>query len=136
MASEAEAIVARARSLIGTRFRPQGRSPQRGLDCIGLVVIATGVEAVRVPDDYPLRGGDRAQVDAVFEALGFVRVPYDHREPGDVLVARSGPGQLHVVVLTADGYVHAHAGLRRVVEAPGAPPWCALTAWRHSGGGR
>jgi cell wall-associated NlpC family hydrolase len=136
VASEAAAIVARARSLIGTAFRAQGRSPERGVDCIGLAVIATGVEEVRVPDDYPLRGGDPAQMDAVFEALGFARVPYDRREPGDVLVARSGPGQLHVVVLTADGYVHAHAGLRRVVEAPGALPWYPLAAWRHSGRGR
>lgn len=89
-----------------------------------------------MPDDYPLRGGDPARMAKVFEALGFIRVPCDRSEPGDVLVARSGPGQLHVAVLTAEGYVHAHAGLRRVVEAPGAPPWCALTAWRRSGGGR
>ena len=41
--------VDRARSLIGTRFRAQGRDPQFGLDCLGLAMIAyeVGEDAVR-----------------------------------------------------------------------------------------
>ena len=35
-----DGIVARARALIGTRFRPQGRSAAEGLDCVGLVALA------------------------------------------------------------------------------------------------
>ena len=35
---------------------------------------------------------------------------------GDVLLTRPGPAQHHLLIaLGADGFVHAHAGLRRVV---------------------
>lgn len=135
MESDAGAmVVARARALIGVRFRPQGRSCQQGLDCLGLVAAATDIK--RVPDDYSLRGGDIETANAGFEDAGFERVQAAEARPGDVLVACSGPGQLHGVVLTPNGYVHAHAGLRRVVETPGAIHWPVLAAWRHPGAGR
>lgn len=132
MNNEAAAIVARARSLIGTRFRPQGRSRDQGLDCIGLVMLATETPPAGVPDDYHLRDGDTTRMNAAFDASGFFRLPVEQAEAGDVLVARSGPGQLHTLILTLGGYVHAHAGLRRIVEAPGTPPWPVLAAWRRS----
>lgn len=132
MANDAAATVARARALVGVGFRPQGRSPEQGLDCLGVIMIATSVKRERVPDDYPLRGSDIAQMNAGFECAGFVRRKPTQSEPGDVLVVDSGPGQMHAVVLTPDGYVHAHAGLRRVVESPGAVPWPTLAAWRFS----
>jgi len=130
MANDGAAIVARARSLVGTRFRPQGRSREQGLDCIGVVVMAAGIDPKRAPDDYRLRGGDLKAVNAGMGASGFTRLPPDRAEPGDVLVVRSAPEQLHAVVLTADGHVHAHAGLRRVVETPAPMPWPVLSAWR------
>lgn len=133
MANNGGAIVGRARALIGTRFRPQGRSADDGLDCVGVVMMATGIARERAPDDYRLRGGDIDQMNAGFAALGFVRLAPDRCKPGDVLVAESGPGQLHAAVLTPAGYVHAHAALRRVVEAPGALPWPVLAAWRYAG---
>jgi hypothetical protein len=39
--------------------------------------------------------------------------------------------QLHLGVRTADGFVHAHAGLRRVVETPGMPEWPLVGAYRR-----
>lgn len=133
MANDGAAIVARARALIGTRFRPQGRSPERGLDCLGLAMMAAGIERERAPDDYRMRGGDPDAVSAGLGACGFGRVPPDQAQPGDVLLVRSGPEQLHVVVLAPGGHVHAHAGLRRVVETPGTLPWPVLSAWRLFG---
>jgi murein DD-endopeptidase / murein LD-carboxypeptidase len=132
--SGAEAIVLRARALVGTRFRPQGRSREQGLDCVGVVMLAAGIPRDRLPDDYPLRGCaidkaiDRASTELL--ALGFISLPLDQCRPGDVLVTQSGSQQLHAVVLTAGGYVHAHIGQRRVVETPGAVPWPPLAAWR------
>jgi hypothetical protein len=38
--------------------------------------------------------------------------------------------QLHIGVKTNAGFVHAHAGLRRVVETPGAPEWPLLGIYR------
>jgi cell wall-associated NlpC family hydrolase len=119
-------IAARARSLVGARFRPQGRTPATGLDCVGLIAAALGVEQAR--NDYALRGGSLRLLAQELEAAGLV--PAVGQQPGDVLVMRSGPEQLHLGVVTELGLVHADAGLRRVVERPGRPEWPVLGVWR------
>ena len=55
--------------------------------------------------------------------------PADARA-GDVLLVEAGPGQHHFLVLVEEGFVHADAGLGRVVETPGAVPWPVIAAWR------
>lgn len=125
MASEGAAIVARARSLIGRRFRPQGRS-DAGLDCIGLAAAALNVDPPVA--DYRLRGGSLARLAAGLAAAGLRRSRT--RKAGDMLAMRSGPEQLHLGIWTGDGIVHADARLRRVVERPGEPPWPVLGSWR------
>lgn len=118
------AVVARARALIGVRFRLHGRD-RDGVDCVGLAALATG-EAVA--GGYPLRGGDPVRVAARLDA---VLARGRDRAAGDVLLMRSGPGQLHLGIWTGDTLIHADAGLRRVVERPGAPPWPVLGCWRR-----
>jgi len=121
------AIADAAVRAVGTRFRLHGRGPD-GLDCVGLVALAlrAGGYAGAVPTGYALRGGDAGMLDRVL-----VRV--DVAEPGDVLLMAVGPGQLHLGIGTAAGFVHADAGLRRVVERPGAPPWPVIGVWRMEG---
>jgi murein DD-endopeptidase / murein LD-carboxypeptidase len=126
MASRAEAVVARARALIGVRFRPQGRSPETGLDCIGLVAAALGVSGV--PRDYALRGSSPEHLAAGLIAAGLR--PAAPALPGDVLAMAAGPGQLHLGILSDDGLIHGDASLRRIVERPGLVPWPILGAWR------
>jgi cell wall-associated NlpC family hydrolase len=126
MTARAERVVQRARSLIGVRFRPQGRSPASGLDCIG--VVAAAVEAPAPPGDYALRGGSAARLAEALAAAGLCRV--EAAAAGDVVVLAPGQGQLHLAVLTATGLVHGDAGLRRVVERPGPPPWPIASIWR------
>ncbi len=121
-------IAARARTLVGVPFRPQGRSAAYGFDCVGLVAAALGIERVRA--DYPLRGGSAERLASELERAGLERV--DEVGIGDVLVMRSGPEQLHLGIVTDAGLVHADAGLRRVVERPGSPTWQVLGAWRLS----
>lgn len=123
-----EDAVRRARALLGVRFRPQGRDPAYGVDCIGVVAVAFGLAGVR--RDYEVQWGDEAAVDAGFAASGFVRVAAADAGTGDVMVVRVGAGQLHVVVLTGEGFVHADVGLRRVVEVPGSVGWPVVSAWR------
>jgi murein DD-endopeptidase / murein LD-carboxypeptidase len=125
-------IVAAARACVGTRFRPQGRVPGLGLDCVGVVLVAAaaaGVLPARVPA-YRL-GGTPPDVDGVFAACGASAV--DAALPGDVLVLVPAPGQRHFGVVTALGLVHAHAGLDRVVEGPVDPDWRVTGAWRLPG---
>lgn len=128
MATKAETarILARARCLIGVRFRPHGRSPETGLDCIGLV--ASAAEVADPPSGYALRGGSVERLQTEMRAHGF-RL---HRNmvPGDVLAMRAGAAQLHLGIWTGTSLIHADAGLRRVVERPDLPPWPVLEIWR------
>ena len=128
MRRSAEEIVAAARALIGVRFRPQGRLIEHGLDCIGLVALALGVE--RVPSDYALSGGSAARLRAELAKAGLVRA--ESALAGDALVMASGAAQLHLGIFTGAGLVHGDAGLRRVVERPGAIPWPILSIWRRA----
>lgn len=117
-------IVARARACVGARFRPWGRDPALGLDCVGLAGVALGVA---VPRDYALRGGEVAAVTARIAAAGLARV--DEAGPGDLVLVGEGAGQLHLAVMTEAGFVHADARLGRVVETPGRPAG-VIGAWR------
>jgi len=126
MSRGAERIVARARVLLGVRFRPQGRSAATGLDCVGLAAAAAGVERVR--QDYALRGGSLARLNAGLAAAGLKQE--EAARPGDILVMAAGPAQLHLGIFTGAGIIHADAALRRIVERPGPAPWQVLGIWR------
>ncbi|MDJ0276409.1 peptidoglycan endopeptidase [Sphingomonas sp. 2R-10] len=121
--------VARARSVVGCRFRRQGRCPDTGFDCVGLVAWAHGLT---VPGDYPARGGDPARIAVVLKGYGFEDAVT--AAAGDVLLLASGPGQLHLALSTGGGMIHADAVARAVVERPGPPRWPVLAVWRRSGG--
>lgn len=118
--------------MLGVPFRFRGRSRERGVDCVGLAVLATG--RGDAPADYGLRGGDAGRFGRWLAAAGLREVsdvlPGDLL-PGDLLLVRAGATQFHLMVRVEGGFVHAHAGLRRVVETPGdAPPWPVVSLWR------
>lgn len=119
----------RAKSLIGIRFRPQGRSIESGLDCIGVAVISYALDAALVPSDYRLRSADKPRLLAGLNRY-FRPISCKRAEAGDLLLCAAAD-QLHLAVKTDDGFVHADAGLRRVVETPGCPPWPILKAFRR-----
>jgi len=120
-------VAVAARGCVGARFRLHGRDVAGGLDCVGVVAVALRAAGYvgAVPGDYRLRTGV-----ARFDFVGAGMVAADGRAPGDVIVARAGPGQAHLVVRTERGFVHADASLRRVVERPGGVPWPVISAWR------
>ena len=128
-----------AQALVGARFRLHGRDPASGLDCVGVVAVALGDDAV--PTGYALRGGDPVRIGALLDAR-LSRA--DGRCVGDVLLFAVGAGQLHLAVASgavasgaiASGgrFVHADAGLGRVVERGGVAPWVLIGAWRRQDG--
>jgi hypothetical protein len=117
-------IVERARAMIGVPFRLHGRS-EMGLDCVGLAAMAIGRDA---PCAYGLRSGDVNRAQVWLWAAGLAPVAVGR--PGDLALVRPGPLQLHLMIGTGVGFVHAHAGLGRVVETPGASPWPVIGWWR------
>lgn len=122
----------RARAWVGTRFRPQGRSAY-GLDCIGLVMVTFAIPPDQVRRDYRLRG-DHLRELASHLSAHFRRVRASR--PGDILLMRIAEDQLHLAVRTNAGFVHAHAGVGRVVETPGDPPWPIIAIYRQRRKGR
>lgn len=117
--------VARARGLLGCAFRLHGRDTASGLDCVGVIACAFGIDGA--PRGYAVRTADAARIADLLKGFGFVVV--DRAEAGDVALSRPGPAQCHLSVLTPAGFVHADAGLGRVVETPGRPA-NMIGAWR------
>ncbi|UYY57534.1 peptidoglycan endopeptidase [Sphingomonas sp. S2-65] len=120
-----ERALAAARGAVGAPFRLHGRRVAEGLDCVGLAGLAYGCA---VPSGYRMRSGTADGVAQAVEAAGLVRV--ENMRAGDLLLVRSGPGQLHLAIASEDGVIHADAGLRRVVERPGPVPWPVVARWR------
>lgn len=124
----ASAIAARALLRVGVPFRLKGRNAA-GLDCIGLVADAIGV--ADVPVDYSLRGDYAGRVERYFADAGFGPVS-GSPIPGDIVLVRTAPQQLHLMVAVLGGFVHAHAGLGRVVLTPAPSPYPIITIWRSN----
>jgi lipoprotein Spr len=126
MPSDPASRVAAARALIGAPFRLQGRDAD-GVDCIGLIAVVHGLQ-VEAPRSYALRG---TPSDQAMEGLDrhFIRRLAVAPQVADILLLQPGLDQLHLGLWTGTGLVHAHAGLRRVVETPGLPAFPLLGIW-------
>lgn len=127
-----EDIAQRARQAIGAAFRLYGRDVATGVDCVGLVAHAAAL--IDVPRDYRLRGDYQRQIKQTLTNRGFVACDDAALLAGDILLLRAGPQQLHLAVVeAAASFIHAHAGLRRIVRTPLPLPWPLLGHWRISG---
>lgn len=126
------ALATAAEALAGCRFRLHGRDPATGLDCVG--VLAAALHAIGrtapLPRAYALRMRGIANLDAIVAACGLAAAT-DPIRAGDVLLLRTGACQFHLAIaLAGDRFVHAHAGLRRVVVQPGPLAWPVVGRWR------
>jgi murein DD-endopeptidase / murein LD-carboxypeptidase len=125
-----EAVAARARALVGTRFRPQGRRLEHGVDCLGLVALAANLPIELVPSGYALRSEAAENMLSLTFENRVARIAVNAARVGDVLLVQAAAGQHHLLILVEDGFIHADARLGRVVQTPGSVAWPALAAWR------
>lgn len=130
MSFQAEDVVRRARALVGSPFRPQGRDPGTGLDCVGFVLSAFGISPDSVRRNYRLRGGHRPEMEAGLMRQ-FRKVGRNTSLPGDVLLCAISNDQLHLAISCGASFVHADARLRRIVETPGRPHWPVIGVYRQ-----
>ena len=103
-----EAVVARARSEIGTRYRLGAATPGKAFDCSGFVRWVLSAFEVSLPRT------SREQA-----RLG-VELPRDtaHLRPGDLLTFGSKTRISHVGIYVGDGrYIHASSARRGVTES-------------------
>lgn len=130
MTGQANSLAQAAQGFLGVPFRLHGRDPATGLDCVGLVaaaITAMGRTPI-VPRTYALRNSDITKLLAFAAANAF-----ENRtgpiEAGDLILMKPGPAQFHLLIAEhSASFIHAHAGLRRVVRMPGP---LGLTVHRH-----
>ncbi|MBN8502017.1 MAG: C40 family peptidase, partial [Sphingomonadales bacterium] len=118
-------------TLVGTPYRFHGRNAASGLDCVGLLAAAmakTG-RSITLPTGYGLRLADLSTWLPDVAQCGFADAQ-PPLLPGDVALFVPGPGQFHLAIAAnGGGWIHAHAGLRRVVRDP-QPAGAILRCWR------
>jgi hypothetical protein len=122
-------------TLLGAPFRLHGRSPETGLDCVGVVAACLFAADYRfeTPTDYRLRGDFEGRAHAFFADSRFRNVDDGSWIAGDILLLRPGPRHIHFAVLAHVAAVHAHVGLGRVVLTPLPLPYGNITQWRFQG---
>lgn len=127
-----ERLAEAALLLVGVPFRLHGRDPETGLDCVGLLAtaMAQAGRPVPLPNNYSLRSRHLPELGAILDACGLSSAQGAFKA-GDVLMLRPSPCQFHLAI-ASDGnhFVHAHAGLMRVVLGPGPLPWPLVGHWR------
>lgn len=107
----ADSLVAHSRSVLGIRYVWAGATPERGLDCSGLVQYVFGRLGLALPHSA-----------AQLATLG-ASVPNDTAvmRPGDLMVFSQGRSQRisHVGIYVGEGrMIHASSTQRRVIEVP------------------
>lgn len=124
------AIVAEARSWVGTPYRHQASAKGYGCDCLGLVRgvwrALIGPEPAAMPPytpDWAERGEPELLLEAAHRFL--IERPRGQAAPGDVLLFRmedAAPAK-HCAILTTDGrMVHAYWG-RAAIESRYSDWW-------------
>src|SRR3546814_11724029 len=117
--------------MVGVRFRPQGKDPVTGLDCVGLVwaaYAAAGRRLVR-PANYPLRGWGLERIEGALAVADFVRAD-DAMRVGDVALIGHPAGQYHLGMIGHATFIHAHPGRPPVVAPHLDTPVSAAARWR------
>lgn len=129
----AKKMAEKAMSLCGLAFRLHGRDEKGGLDCIGLAeqcLLAVDFDC-QAPNGYSIRGGAEESINDFMTNIGFQRfAAASELCEGDFVLVRPSPVQWHFLVRAKDGFVHAHAGLGKVVFCPGDAPWPIVSIFR------
>lgn len=122
------ALVEAARTFLEVPFRHRGRS-RRGVDCIGLLVLALEMVGRPVVDRRVY--GRNPDADGLREALLAefgAPIPKDQLQVGDIVTMQWHGRPQHVGLVTdyilgGFGLIHADVALGRVVEHRLADPW-------------
>ena len=111
-----DTFLAVVRACVGTPVRHRGRVPGRGLDCVGVPIVALAACGVMVPEPPPYGSvPSPSELRAGLLRIG-AQVPIPERRPGDVLVMFWRGEPAHVGVLVEDDLV-VHARARTGVVA-------------------
>lgn len=133
--AEVAQVLASARSMMGWKWRHQGRKPA-GIDCLGLVALSiAAVRPVRDREGYGRTPYNRQLRASLVEHFG-PPVPRDEVRPGDVVTMSWTGEERHVAIVTDHpeglGLIHCYsrapggAAGGRVVGHRLSPEWRRL----------
>lgn len=120
-----------ARSMLGTKFKHQGRHPKFGLDCAGLAVCSARKCGYPVVDFVAY---DRMPLESDFLATlrrNCVEVPPGQERRGDLWLFKFNGNSQHVAIQTEENpptMIHAAITHRAVVEHAIDETWRARRA--------
>lgn len=128
-------VIEHARALLGVPWRHQGRS-DRGLDCVGLVLLAVQ-RAGAIPADFERRNYGRLPGEELARKTGEYCDELTNSEPGALILIR-WPGvrdASHVALCTGETLIHCYRNAGKVVEHGYREPWNRWTdsAWWFRG---
>ena len=92
LAARAAALVDAGRALVGTPYRPKGRLPGVGIDCIGVPIVAAWLAGIK-PRSFDIKGYSDVPDGSLLPLCDehMRRVARADMRPGDVIVVRYGP---------------------------------------------
>ena len=104
-----DSIIEHTRSLLGTRYKWAGITPEKGLDCSGFVKYVFAKLGI----DLPHHAADLAKLG------GSVTKDTAEMRPGDLLVFGRGKRISHVGIYVGEGnMIQASSSSHRVIESP------------------
>ena len=122
-----------AGDFVGSRFRLHGRDPATGIDCVGLCLAALhrcGCN-VDLPIGYGLRNITVDRMISAAARQGSLEPCSGSVGEDEVVLVQIDPMHFHLLISApGERFVHAHAGLRRVVWHYGGLPGKLLRHWR------
>lgn len=113
-------IVKKAQSLLGTKFRHQGRD-ERGIDCAGLISVCMQAGGADLGDfpPLPVYKKEPKNTDARLWLSGFFcPVLNKDKQAGDVALMKYNDRAVHLGIYTGDSIIHAATFARKVIEEP------------------
>jgi len=125
---ESDEFIAAARTMLGVRWKHQGRHPQFGVDCAGFAVCAARMCGHGTIDrtDYARAPSASDFVEQLKKNGDMIRI--GDEQPGDVMIFEFGGNPQHLGILTAVDppmMIHAFATARKVVEHRMDDEWLA-----------
>lgn len=121
LSSVRDSIVSMARGQIGTRYKLGGTSPNRALDCSGLVRYVMSALDVVLPRTARQQATVGVAVEKKLDAL----------KPGDLLTFGRGKRISHIGIYVGDGrMVHASTSQHKVIETTLNPRSPLIKQWK------
>lgn len=120
-------VINEARTWMGTRFHHQGRLKGVGVDCIGILSGTLQVLNLLKYDNINYtKDPDSDKLVSICDKY-LIKIPIEEAKPGDVLLMSWRRGPQHMALLTDQGILHAHIGVKKVVEHVYDDEWKART---------